>query len=241
MKGTTPAGAATEQDAAQWVWPAFGWLAPLRLGQPSFSQQHRLRWRRTPLGACAAPCRPAAVVLDICCGTGDLLMALERERGAAVWGSDFAIHAGGRAGRSRGGAAARNCSADVLAPPRPDALVDSSRSPLDSATWPTTKPASVRCGALRRAAWRPSWNFRSRRTGPRGIVRILPRRILPVIGGALTGSKMRTPICRNPCESFPRRANWRQRCAGSVSGRAFRAADGGDCGASSGARVIRSE
>jgi SAM-dependent methyltransferase len=33
--------------------------------------------------------RPGARVLDICCGTGDLLLALESERGAAVMGSDF--------------------------------------------------------------------------------------------------------------------------------------------------------
>jgi demethylmenaquinone methyltransferase/2-methoxy-6-polyprenyl-1,4-benzoquinol methylase len=33
--------------------------------------------------------RPEARVLDICCGTGDLVLALERERGAPVMGSDF--------------------------------------------------------------------------------------------------------------------------------------------------------
>ena len=33
--------------------------------------------------------RPGARVLDICCGTGDLLLVLERERGAPVMGSDF--------------------------------------------------------------------------------------------------------------------------------------------------------
>ena len=27
--------------------------------------------------------------LDLCCGTGDLLLALEADRGAPVWGSDF--------------------------------------------------------------------------------------------------------------------------------------------------------
>src|SRR5580698_1802797 len=33
--------------------------------------------------------RADARVLDICCGTGDLLMALEADRGSACWGSDF--------------------------------------------------------------------------------------------------------------------------------------------------------
>ncbi len=34
-------------------------------------------------------CRPNARVLDLCCGTGDLTMALSRERGTPVMGSDF--------------------------------------------------------------------------------------------------------------------------------------------------------
>jgi demethylmenaquinone methyltransferase/2-methoxy-6-polyprenyl-1,4-benzoquinol methylase len=32
---------------------------------------------------------PKAKVLDLCCGTGDLMLALEQARGAAVLGSDF--------------------------------------------------------------------------------------------------------------------------------------------------------
>ena len=32
---------------------------------------------------------PAARILDICCGTGDLVVALERLRGGPVLGSDF--------------------------------------------------------------------------------------------------------------------------------------------------------
>ena len=32
---------------------------------------------------------PGALVLDLCCGTGDLMLALERKRGGAVLGSDF--------------------------------------------------------------------------------------------------------------------------------------------------------
>jgi len=34
-------------------------------------------------------CRPEARVLDLCCGTGDLMLALEQDRGAPVLGSDF--------------------------------------------------------------------------------------------------------------------------------------------------------
>jgi demethylmenaquinone methyltransferase/2-methoxy-6-polyprenyl-1,4-benzoquinol methylase len=33
--------------------------------------------------------RPEALVLDLCCGTGDLMLALEKRRGSRVFGSDF--------------------------------------------------------------------------------------------------------------------------------------------------------
>jgi demethylmenaquinone methyltransferase/2-methoxy-6-polyprenyl-1,4-benzoquinol methylase len=47
-------------------------------------------WRsRTVAEARPVLRRSGAKVLDICCGTGDLLMALERDRGSACFGSDF--------------------------------------------------------------------------------------------------------------------------------------------------------
>src|SRR6185436_16687310 len=32
---------------------------------------------------------PGTRALDLCCGTGDLLLALEADRGGPLWGSDF--------------------------------------------------------------------------------------------------------------------------------------------------------
>ena len=48
------------------------------------------RWRARMVNRVAAILeRPGARVLDLCCGTADVLLALEDRRGAAVFGSDF--------------------------------------------------------------------------------------------------------------------------------------------------------
>jgi demethylmenaquinone methyltransferase / 2-methoxy-6-polyprenyl-1,4-benzoquinol methylase len=65
-------------------------------------------------------------VLDLCCGTGDVLLALERQRGAAVFGSDFCHPMLVEASRK---IAARRChsplfEADALALPLADESLD---------------------------------------------------------------------------------------------------------------------
>jgi demethylmenaquinone methyltransferase/2-methoxy-6-polyprenyl-1,4-benzoquinol methylase len=70
--------------------------------------------------------RPGARVLDICCGTGDLLLALESERGGAVMGTDFChpmlVAAQRKIGRRR--AQSVLVEADALALPFPDSSLD---------------------------------------------------------------------------------------------------------------------
>src|SRR5579883_1825486 len=91
MKGTTPAGARSEQEAAAWVRGMFGRIA----GRYDLAN-HLLSWnldrlwrRRTVRRVSDVLARPDARVLDICCGTGDLTMALRRGGAATVMGSDF--------------------------------------------------------------------------------------------------------------------------------------------------------
>ena len=96
MTGTTPPGVSGEQAASRWVRGMFGRIAghyDLLNHLLSFNLDRR--WRaRTVDRVAEILARPDARVLDLCCGTGDVLLALEdrarRSKGnAAVFGSDF--------------------------------------------------------------------------------------------------------------------------------------------------------
>jgi demethylmenaquinone methyltransferase/2-methoxy-6-polyprenyl-1,4-benzoquinol methylase len=91
MSGTTPPGASGEQAAAAWVRAMFARVAPrYDLLNHLLSLNRDRVWRRRtvrPLRDILR--RPRARILDLCCGTGDLLLALESERGRGVLGSDF--------------------------------------------------------------------------------------------------------------------------------------------------------
>ncbi|HEY2843411.1 MAG TPA: class I SAM-dependent methyltransferase, partial [Bryobacteraceae bacterium] len=91
MTGTTPQGAAGEQAASQWVRGMFGRIAPrYDLLNHLLSFNLGKRWRaRTVERVAESLDRPDARGLDLCCGTGDVLLELEARRGSAVLGSDF--------------------------------------------------------------------------------------------------------------------------------------------------------
>ncbi len=91
MKGTAPAGATTEQEASQWVRSMFGRIAPrYDLANHVLSLNLDRWWRaRTVKHVRYILERPAARVLDLCCGTGDLLLALQAKSAQPVMGSDF--------------------------------------------------------------------------------------------------------------------------------------------------------
>lgn len=91
--GTTPEGADTEQDAARWVQRMFAEVAPrYDLLNHVLSLNIDKGWRaRTVARVLPILQNPEAKVLDLCCGTGDLLIELERAAGRPLLGSDFCL------------------------------------------------------------------------------------------------------------------------------------------------------
>ncbi len=80
--GAKPQGATDEASAATAVRQMFDQIAPRYdlLNHVLSANVDRLWWRRTARRFRVVLARPDAAVLDICCGTGDLTMALLRHR-----------------------------------------------------------------------------------------------------------------------------------------------------------------
>ena len=92
MTGTTPRGVAGgEQAAAQWVRGMFGRIAGrYDLLNHLLSFNLDKRWRKRTIERVAEVIqREDARILDLCCGTGDVLFGIEKRRNGTAFGSDF--------------------------------------------------------------------------------------------------------------------------------------------------------
>jgi demethylmenaquinone methyltransferase / 2-methoxy-6-polyprenyl-1,4-benzoquinol methylase len=92
VKGTQPEGSVNEADASKKVREMFTEIAPrYDLLNHLLSLQLDRLWRaRTARFLRPVLNRPDALVLDLCCGTGDLAFALGRAGKARILGADFA-------------------------------------------------------------------------------------------------------------------------------------------------------
>jgi demethylmenaquinone methyltransferase/2-methoxy-6-polyprenyl-1,4-benzoquinol methylase len=92
VKGTRPEGAVSEADASNRVREMFTQIAPrYDLLSHLLSLQLDRLWRaRTAKRLRPVLERPEALVLDLCCGTGDLALALAHAGKARIVGADFA-------------------------------------------------------------------------------------------------------------------------------------------------------
>jgi demethylmenaquinone methyltransferase / 2-methoxy-6-polyprenyl-1,4-benzoquinol methylase len=209
MKGTTPAGSASEREASEWVRGMFGRIAGrYDLANHLLSFNLDRYWRaHTVARVRSVLCAPDTRALDLCCGTGDLMLKLEAARGGPVWGSDFChpmlTAAAGKIARR--GFESRVFEADALEIPARDGSFDL---------------VTVAFGFRNLANYRKGLQEIRRVLGPGGMAAILEfsqppnplfaglyrfysRRVLPVIGGALSGSKDAYSYLPESVRKFP--------------------------------------
>jgi len=207
VKGTTPQGARSEQEAAEWVRAMFGRVAHrydlanhlLSFNMDRYWRSHTVARVRDVLA------RPDARVLDICCGTGDLVRALQRGRGggAPVMGSDFCHPMLVAAHAKVGGG--RLFEADALRLPLADASLD-----LITVAFGFRNLANYEAGlremrrVLRGGGVAAILEFSQPPNRLFGaLYTFYSRRVLPVIGGALSGSRDAYTYLPESVRKFP--------------------------------------
>ena len=209
-RGTTPSGATTEQEAALYVREMFGRVAPrYDVANHLLTGNLDRYWRTFTLRRVIAVAqRPGAISMDLCCGTGDLLLALQAATNELVVGADFSgpmLQGASRKLREQGFKATL-LEADALQLPLPDASLD-----------------LVTCGFGFR-------NFTNYEAGAREICRVLKpggvlailecsepanplinalyrlyaRRVLPLLGGAVSGQPDAYRYLPDSIRKFPK-------------------------------------
>jgi len=129
MRGTTPPGAANETEAARWVRDMFAEVVSrYDLLNHLLSFEMDRFWRRRAVRRVRGWLdRPGAQVLDICCGTGDLTLALAKAvTQGRVFGCDFChpMLAAARRKAQKRGAGGGWFEADALRLPVADGSLD---------------------------------------------------------------------------------------------------------------------
>ena len=205
MQGTAPAGTETEQQASTWVRGMFGRIAPrYDLLNHLLSLNIDRYWRARTVSRVAEIIeRPGARALDVCCGTGDLTLALEsRGRSARIFGSDFSHPMLVAARRKRCPAL---LEADALRRPMADASLD-----LATIAFGFRNLTNYHSGLLElRRVLKPGGTLAILEfsTPPNPLVAraygFYSRAILPAIGGVISGSKDAYTYLPESVRKFP--------------------------------------
>lgn len=126
--GASPAGSGSQQEASRWVRSMFGRVAPrYDLANHLLSANVDRYWRNCAVNRVRHILRRAdSRVLDLACGTGDLLIALERAAARRLIGSDFChpMLAGAQTKLQRTGLQSILIESDALALPFADSSLD---------------------------------------------------------------------------------------------------------------------
>ena len=200
VKGTQPEGAQTEVDASRKVREMFTQIAPrYDLLNHLLSFQLDRLWR-TRAAYCLRPIleRNFPLVLDSCCGTGDLGITMARAFTPRVIGADFAFPMLIRVKEKSSTLRGKNLvqlrrpkfvGADALRLPFwPTKVSISSPPPSVSAISPTTKPASAKFNASSSPGTIAICEFTEPPDSLLGdIYRWYFCKVLPRIGGLISG------------------------------------------------------
>jgi demethylmenaquinone methyltransferase / 2-methoxy-6-polyprenyl-1,4-benzoquinol methylase len=207
--GTTPEGSRSEQEASRWVRSMFGRVARrYDLANHLLSANVDRYWRnRTVLRVRDVLTRPEARVLDLACGTGDLLIALEREAGRSLIGSDFChpMLTGAQTKLHRNRLKSVLLESDALQLPFPESSLD-----LITIAFGYRNLANYRAGlAEMRRVLRPGGALAILEfTQPpnkafASVYTWYSRHVLPVIGGAISGAPEAYKYLPESVRKFP--------------------------------------
>lgn len=217
FSGTTPPGARDEREAARFVREMFSRIAPsydFLNHLLSFSLDRV--WRRQTARHFVHILRRAdARVLDLCCGTGDLAFAFERAcrgelrdpaaRTFPIVGCDFAQPMLERAQIKSSGRAVVFVGADALKLPFADARFDLVATAFGFRNL-TNYEAGLReiARVLKRGGELGILEFTTPSSGPMSaIFRLYFRWILPLVGGAISGSLKAYSYLPDSVSKFP--------------------------------------
>ncbi len=209
IRGTTPTGATGEQEASQWVREMFGRIAPrYDLLNHLLSFNIDKRWRARMIRRIEPILRnPDARALDLCCGTGDVMLAMTAKASARVYGSDFChpMMTAARMKAERKSLPQRLFEADGLAIPVADDSIDlvtiafgfrnfvSYRRGLEEMIR-VLKPGGT--AAILEFAPPPKTLFGAMHT-------FYSRKILPALGGLISGSREAYEYLPQSVSKFP--------------------------------------
>jgi demethylmenaquinone methyltransferase / 2-methoxy-6-polyprenyl-1,4-benzoquinol methylase len=207
--GSAPDGALDQQSSARAVREMFTSIAPRYdlLNHVLSFNVDRLWWRRTARIFAHVLSQPEARVLDLCCGTGDMTFALQRQAGKRspkILGADFSHAMLQRASEKSGAGSLRWVEADALRLPFPGGhfnLVTSAFGFRNLANYDAGLSEIARvlrpggeCGILDFAE-------------PKGVVgsfyRIYFKHVLPAIGTLISGVKGPYSYLPASVERFP--------------------------------------
>jgi demethylmenaquinone methyltransferase/2-methoxy-6-polyprenyl-1,4-benzoquinol methylase len=209
-KGARPAVGSSESQAAEDVRELFSSIAPTydRLNHLLSFGLDRRWWRRTAVTFGEILARPEARVLDICCGTGDLTAALLAGRPAnaeSVTGLDFSHEMLRLAERKYAGANVRWVEGDAMALPFPDNSLD-----LVTAAFGFRNLRNYAAGLAEiHRVLRPGGSIGILECNqPNGVSGALYnlyfRRVLPVVGGWISGERAAYEYLPASVRRFPR-------------------------------------